>query len=33
MYSAIFNLDIPARQVATGIAIYMSDIIDKDART
>lgn len=33
MYSAIFNLDIPAQQVATGIAIYMSDIIDKDART
>ncbi len=33
MYSAIFNPDIPVQQVASGIAIYISDILDNDART
>lgn len=32
MYSAIFNKDIPVQQVASGIAIYISDIIDGHAR-
>lgn len=33
MYSAIFNSDIPVQQVASGIAIYISDILDNNART
>lgn len=32
-YSDLFNPDIPAKTVATKIALYMSDITDKDIRT
>ena len=32
-YSDLFNMDIPSQVVATKIALYMSDIADKDIRT